>query len=219
MDIDKIGEMRQFNIVNGTQKSVRTDLVNMILTQLAQRLGDDAVKDAEHWKVVVSRVVTMLNEQKGGPWQDQIVMPDSRSYSKEEIDARPELAHKRVVRATSFMTSLKPVEAYLAEHHTRPGDSLEDRAKTLFDVVTEFWKAVREMMPVCFEKADDFVLLKTPGIFTLHKVCREVMRDMAPSIFVVICPMSSLLAVFFPFSSKYDTKKLPNMEMTGTNIK
>jgi hypothetical protein len=38
MGIDKIGEMRQFNTVNGTAKSVRTDLVNMILTQLADRL-------------------------------------------------------------------------------------------------------------------------------------------------------------------------------------
>src|SRR4029077_1996711 len=117
MGIDKIGEMRQFNTVNGTVKSVRTDLVNMILTQLADHVGNDAVRENEHWKVVVSKAVLLLNTEKGGPWEDQIVMPNSASYSGDEIDANPLLADRRVIRATSFMTSLKPIEAYLSEHH------------------------------------------------------------------------------------------------------
>jgi DGQHR domain-containing protein len=177
MDVDIVAEMRQFNIVNGTQKSVRTDLVNMILTQLAEREGVESVKESEHWKIIVSRVVTQLNEDQDGPWYDQIVMPDASSYSKEQIAEDESLRHKRVARATSFMTSLKPIEAYLTEHHLS-AETLDQRAETLVQVVSEFWKAIQEMMPECFEKADDYVLQKTPGIFTLHKLCREIMRDM-----------------------------------------
>ena len=42
-DMDKVGEMKQFKIVNGEQKSVRTDLVNMILAQLVEQEGEGAV--------------------------------------------------------------------------------------------------------------------------------------------------------------------------------
>lgn len=178
MEIDKLGEMRQFNTVNGTVKSVRTDLVNMILSQLAEHEGADAVRESEHWKVVVSRAVTMLNAEKSGPWEDQIVMPNSSGYSKDEIEADSALGHHRIVRATSFMTSLKPIEDYLAVHHSKPTDSLDERAKRLFTIVSEFWKAVREKMPECFEKADDYVIQKTPGVFALHTLCKQLLPAM-----------------------------------------
>lgn len=177
MDIDKLGEMRQFNTVNGTVKSVRTDLVNMILTQLAAHEGDEAVRESEHWKIVVSHAVSKLNEEKGGPWEDQIVMPNAASYSKEEVEADPQLIHQRVIRATSFMTSLKPIEQYLRVH-SQLGDSLEDRASQLASVVSEFWQAIREKMPICFKKADDYVLQKTGGIFALHMVCKDLLQPM-----------------------------------------
>jgi DGQHR domain-containing protein len=178
MEIDKVGEMRQFNTVNGTVKSVRTDLVNMILTQLADQEGNEAVREAEHWKVVVSKAVQLLNNEKGGPWEDQIVMPNSGSYAKDEIEETPELAHHRVVRATSFMTSLKPIEAYLTDHHATPNESLDDRAERLAKVISEYWKAIRAKMPECFENANDYVLQKTPGVFALHILCKQLLRDM-----------------------------------------
>lgn len=178
MEIDKIGEMRQFNTVNGTVKSVRTDLVNMILTQLADQEGNDAVREAEHWKVVVSKAVLLLNTQKGGPWEDQIVMPNSGSYSKDETAENPELGHKRVVRATSFMTSLKPIEAYLTDHHSTPNESLDDRAARLAKAISEYWKAIQKKMPECFEHANEYVLQKTPGVFALHILCKQLLRDM-----------------------------------------
>ena len=43
---ESIGEMRQFSVVNGTQKSVRTDLVNMILAQLSEVEGEEAAVPA-----------------------------------------------------------------------------------------------------------------------------------------------------------------------------
>lgn len=178
LDLDKVGEMRQFSVVNGTQKSVRTDLVNMILTQLAEHEGEDSIKGSEQWKVVVSKVVAALNDDPSGPWHDQIVMPDKRTYSKEEIAANPMLRHHRVIRATSFMVSLKPIDAYLHAHQFADDESLDARTRKLRDVVDAYWRAIRDLMPDCFKRADDYVLQKTPGIFALHQFGLRVMKDM-----------------------------------------
>jgi DGQHR domain-containing protein len=177
LDIDLVGEMTQFRIVNGEQKSVRTDLVNMILTQLVAREGDDAISEKDEWKVVASLVAKRLNADKAGPWYDRIVMPDQRTYSKEEVNAKPALQHLRTARATSVITSLKPIDGYLSQ--LRPGSAtIEQRADDLFTVIDGYWRAVRSMMPSCFDEADDYVLLKTPGIFALHRLCLSVMKDM-----------------------------------------
>ncbi|MEW6211796.1 MAG: DGQHR domain-containing protein [Acidobacteriota bacterium] len=176
-DIDKVGEMKQFRTVNGEQKSVRTDLVNMILAQLVEREGEESVKEAEHWKVVASHVVKRLNEDQNGTWYDRIVMPDQRAYSKEEERDNPELCHRRIARATSFITALKSIENYIT--HIQPGrQTIQERADLVFDVVDAFWRAVRDMNPDCFEEANDYVMLKTPGIFALHRLCLHVMKDM-----------------------------------------
>lgn len=178
LDIDKVGEMRQFSTVNGTQKSVRTDLVNMILTQLTEQGGDEAIKDSEHWKVVVSKVVIALNGDRTGPWSDQIVMPDQKTYSKDEISRDPSLEHRRVIRATSFMTSLKPIDNYLHEHGFADEDTIDSRSKKLCEVVDAFWRAIRQLNPGCFKESNSYVIQKTPGIFALHQLCLRVMKDM-----------------------------------------
>lgn len=144
----------------------------MILTQLVAKNGEDAIQTKEHWKVVVSRAVTILNADKSGPWYDRIVMPNTPPYTDEELAADENLIHRRIVRATSFMTALKPIEAYLTEFDAKPSDSLDDRATRLASVVGEFWKAVRVKMPVCFVNADEYVLQKTPGILVPYALPR-----------------------------------------------
>ncbi|MBS1768849.1 MAG: DGQHR domain-containing protein [Acidobacteria bacterium] len=176
-DIDKLGEMKQFRTVNGEQKSVRTDLVNMILTQLVEQEGEAAIKETELWKVVATHVVKRLNQDETGPWFDRIVMPDQRTYSKEEVLDDPKLQHRRVARATSFITALKPVEKYVLDV-TAGRPSVEERSQRLFEAVDGFWRAVRELSPECFENADEFVMLKTPGIFALSRLMLSVMKDM-----------------------------------------
>jgi len=131
----------------------------------------------ERWKVVTSHVVRRLNQDPDGPWGDQIVMPDQKSYSRSEQTENPELRHQRTARATSFMTALKPIENYF--HQIQPGRmTLEDRAKGLFGVIDGYWAAIRNLNPDCFQNADDFVMLKTPGIFSLHQLCLSLMKDM-----------------------------------------
>lgn len=176
LSLDKMGEMRQFNTVNGTQKSVRLDLVNMILTQLTQHEGESAIKSSDLWKVVVSQVTKRLNDEIGGPWYDRIVMPDMRMYNKEEVEEDSTLLHRRTSRATSFMTAIKPIENLVSDHYK--SINVAEREDALYAVLDGFWRALRRLNPTCFNEADNYVMLKTPGIFALHKLCFWVMKDM-----------------------------------------
>ena len=177
-DVTRLTEMVQFKIVNGEAKSVRTDLVNMILTQLAKEEGDDAIKFSDRWKVVAARVVELLNGSTDGPWEDMIVLPNATAYPKPEVLADPTLEHRRLARATSFMTSLKPVYDWLRDNYFTIG-GLESEAVELARVLTAYWGAIRDLIPAAFANRNEYVLQKTPGIFALHMLlAKPILRDM-----------------------------------------
>ena len=172
-------EMRQFAVVNSTQKSVRTDLVNMILTQLAAGEGDDSIRQGDQWKVVVSRALQALNDDDSGPWYDMVVMPNEAGFKKADLNESPELEHKKLVRATSFMSSLKPIYDYLEQSlWDVRGLTTAERAEELFQIVTAFWAAIRTLNPEAFAQPGDYVLQKTPGLFSLHRLCKRVLPVM-----------------------------------------
>lgn len=176
-DVDRLMEMIQFKIVNGEAKSVRTDLVNMILTELAKEKGDASIKGSDRWKVVAARVVELLNTSPG-VWQDMIVMPNASAYSKAEVALRPELEHRRLARATSFMTSVKPVYDWLRGNYFSV-TTLEDEAHELAEIVGAYWEAIAALLPTAFGDRNEYVIQKTPGIFALHMaLAKPVLRDM-----------------------------------------
>lgn len=178
-NLSKQEEMEQFALVNGTQKGVRTDLVNMILTQLAAAKGDDAIQEKDQWKVVVSRVIEALNASQDGPWHNMIVMPNETAPTKKEVEANSDLANERLVRATSFMTSLKPIYDYFDNTlFDVQGLTTEQRASKLAEVVGQFWIALRDLNPEVFSNPGAYVIQKTPGIFALHRVCKRLLPVM-----------------------------------------
>lgn len=178
-DLSREEEMTQFAVVNGNQKGVRTDLVNMILTQLTSSRGDEAIEERDQWRVVVSRTVTALNQATGGPWEDLIVMPNEKGWSSKEVEEHPSREHQRVVRATSFMTSLRPIYDYLnASFFAAEDISTAQRAERLATIVSAFWEAIRDLNPKPFEEAGLYVLQKTPGAFALHRLCARLMPTM-----------------------------------------
>lgn len=160
---DRTIEMTQFRVINGTAKSVRTDLVNAILTATVAKQGDEAIPEKEHWKVVVTRAVEKLDKETASPWHNLITMPDEAGS--------PKGTSGKIVRATSFMTSLRPVYARLAAIGSL--DSCADlsaQADLLYNVVSEFWKAVKAAVTDAFASPDEHVIQKTPGLFSLHKL-------------------------------------------------
>ena len=159
---DRMEELEQFRIINGTAKSVRTDLVNSILTALAQNQGEDTVATKDRWKVVVTIAVDHLDKVTS-PWKNRLLMPD------QVIKDFPD----KIARATSAMTSIRPIYSWLDEFGFLAGKDFDEQGTFLSDVLVEYWRALEAVVPDAFDEPDDHVIQKTPGLFSLHMVLRD----------------------------------------------
>jgi len=169
---DRVEEMDQFRIINGTAKSVRTDLVNSILTAMAEVRGHDAVSAKDRWKVVVTKVVDKLNRREDSPWQGLFLMPD---------EVGKQTAPGKVARATSAMTSIRPIYDWLDQFGFLGGKDIDQTSEFIADILVAFWRAVRNVVPTAFEEPGNYVIQKTPGLFAMHMLLKD---RLLPNIFV-----------------------------------
>ena len=163
---DRTEEMNQFRIINGTAKAVRTDLVNSILTAIAEEQGVDAILEKDVWKVVVTKTVDALNRRDDSPWQGILLMPDGVGEKS---------APGKITRATSAITSIRSVHDWLVQFGDLEGKNLDGRAECLTDVLVAYWRAIRNVVPEAFENPADYVIQKTPGLFSLHYLLKDVL--------------------------------------------
>ena len=162
---DKMVEMEQFKVINGTAKPVRTDLVNMILTAIAEENGSDSIPEKDHWKVVATKTVDLLNRGTGSPWYDNLLMPD-------EVGLKVS-GKSKVARATSAITSIRPIYEWVREYGGFAGLSFDEQAERLTEILAAYWRAIKATMPEAFENPDDYVIQKTPGLFALHYMLKD----------------------------------------------
>ena len=160
----KVTEMDQFRVINGTAKSVRTDLVNAILTAIAEAAGADAIPEKDLWKVVVTKVVDALDHREDSPWKDILLMPD-------ELGVKT--APSKITRATSAITSIRVAYEWLREFGFLSGKDLDDQAKFVADILVAYWRAIRNVVPDAFAEPGEYVIQKTPGLFSLHFLLRD----------------------------------------------
>jgi len=163
---DRDEELDQFRIINGTAKSVRTDLVNSIITALAEHQGEDSVASKDRWKIIVTKVVDIMDRTPGSPWEDMLLMPDMLG---KDFPAK-------IARATSVMTSIRPIYNWLQEFgifKDRAGTSFDDESAYMANILIEYWRALKSVVPEAFSVPDDYVIQKTPGLFALHWVLRD----------------------------------------------
>lgn len=165
---DKTTEMKQFMIVNGTAKSVRTDLVNMILTNIYGDGPKSEIPEKERWKIVISNVVDRLAKENKSPWYNRIILPGEVS----------EKGDNKIIRATSFITSLKPVyvwlKEFILEDKTR---SIDEEIDYTFKILVNYWVALKEVVSEAFDEPEKYVIQKTPGIFSLHKLLKHLLSN------------------------------------------
>lgn len=166
---DKTLEMKQFMIVNGTAKSVRTDLVNMILTNIYADFNKTDIPEKERWKIVVSNVVDRLSKDFKSPWYEKIALP-GESIKRGD---------KKIIPATSFITSLKPVYMWLKlailDDKSR---TIDDEIDIVYNIVNNYWSALKDVVPSAFNEPDKYVIQKTPGIFSLHKLLKHLLNNL-----------------------------------------
>ncbi len=149
--LSKLEEIEQFELINTTQKKVRTDLARRLMTVQAK----DPERRAEFerrgklWQARGPIVAAWLNRH-GAAWSGRILPPNK---SKRDMP-------NAIVPETSFVTSLKPIlNAPLFQHMP------EDQVAALVD---RYWAAIRETFPEAFDNPPEYVIQKTPGVFALH---------------------------------------------------
>jgi len=155
--LSKLEEVEQFELINTTQKKVRTDL--------ARRLMAIQSQDAERRKAIDERgrlweargplVADWLNRH-GTWWVGRIIPPNK---SKRETPAG-------IIRETSFVTSLKPI-LQMPLFQRMADDQVSD-------VLNRYWSALCGYFPEAFARPNDHVIQKTPGVFSLHMLFPEV---------------------------------------------
>lgn len=155
--LSKMEEVDQFDIINTTQKKVRTDLARRLkaiqATDVDHMLAMD--KRGKLWEAKGPVIAEKLNNGIG-PWAGKILPPNR---GKEE---QPTM----VVRETSFVTSLKPI--------LQTPYFIRQSEEAAAELITRFWVAIQRVWPEAFENPDEYVIQKSPGVFSLHELAPEV---------------------------------------------
>jgi len=155
-EVDKLEEVKQFFIVNSTQKRVRTDLAERLLKMIA--LKDPREKDrlkqlGRDWKLIAIKIIDNLYNDTRSVWYQRIKRPNQ--------PPRPEA----IASEGSFSTSLRPLLIMFGKSKTD---------EVLTEWVKSFWNALKELMPEAFEEPKEYVIQKTPGIYSLHIILPDV---------------------------------------------
>lgn len=164
--LNRVDEMRQFKTINSTAKSVRTDLVSMLLANLSVHEGEDALDASEKVQASAAKAIEKLNTDPKSPWYRRITMPN---------EVASEL---QVTKATTMLASIKPIRQFFVDGLGQRFTTTEREAEAIAGPVKEFWTAVQKLLPQCWEQPEDYVLLKVQGVFSLNIICRKVMREL-----------------------------------------
>jgi len=159
---DIVDEASQFRTINETMKKVRTDLARQLLAMaVAERgtKGRQAVREqGRMWEVLAVEVIQMLKNDPDSPWRGRIQPPTEKKTKETQY----------IIRELSFSTSLRRLlnePPFMHWPSQRTGQ-----------VLKEYWKAWQELAPNAFANPKDYVLLKTPGVFSLHSLAYYILK-------------------------------------------
>jgi DGQHR domain-containing protein len=173
----KLREMIQFNVVNDTQKGVATSLVKAILSQVHADQGDKVIEEAGKGRdVVLYKTVEALNSQPNSPWHGFITLANQKAWTKKEKAEDQSRTKTRLVRAESFVDSLKPVHDYMTMFFDQM--NIDKRVAKLSNTVRDFWEAIQEQMPEPWEEPQHYTLFQAGGVGPLHLVLKGLLAPM-----------------------------------------
>jgi DGQHR domain-containing protein len=155
-------EANQFRVINETMKKVRTDLARRLLALKYSKAGTQGRREirlaGRVWEASAAEIIEVLSRDKDGPWVGRIQPPNSKKVGS------------HVIRELSFSTSLKPIVSRRPYSEWQPG-RVADRLKL-------FWSTVEELVPEAFDKPEEYVLQKTPGVFSMHVLAFAVFEEL-----------------------------------------
>lgn len=153
-------EANQFRVINETMRKVPTDLARRLLAQgYAHVGGRRQLRETQAkrvWETMAVEIIKALGSDADSPWRGRIQGPNETK------------SRNHVVRELSFSTSLKPI-LNTSPYKTHATDRL-------VKMIMAYWKAWEELVPEAFENPEDYVLMKTPGIFSLHQIALHTLE-------------------------------------------
>ena len=161
MEFDDVEEeAHQFQLINENMKKVNTDLARRLLAMRLAKGGAEARRQIKQsrrlWEAESIEMLEALQRRPGSVWEGKIQPPNTKKSS----------AH--VVRSLSFSTSLRPILTDDLSTHMGL-----DRITSF---LANYWEAWSTVAGEAFEDPGEYVIQKTPGVFTLHLVAKYLMR-------------------------------------------
>lgn len=163
---NKADEIKQFALINNTQKKIKTDLgdrlLEMLKTDFGRHYDSIAGLQQKDWKTWAVKIAERLNSDPKSPWFGRIIRPNA---------PRTELA---VAGESEFTKSLKNI--LLSTYAKGPSETAENR---IYEIINEYWGAWKEIIPEAFESPSEYVIQKTTGFHSLNKILTDVTRECA----------------------------------------
>jgi DGQHR domain-containing protein len=158
-ETEKYLEALQFFIINRTQKGVKSDLAQIFLQEVEKREPDflksnlptQIIRNLD-WNPGAVRIMEKLIERVDSPW-----------FNKIQLANEPKL--KTIIPQTSFIDSLEPI---LKDDNFMI--SIDHKDDILTELLIRYWQAIKELCLKAFEDPKNYVIQKTVGLFTLHKL-------------------------------------------------
>lgn len=159
--LDRYKEMRHFYLVNTRQKGVPTDYVDRHLYQMYKKAGPRLIRvegEAGYARARATEMVDSLRKDPESPWHNLVIVPGGNKKSK----------GAGLTRQHAIVASLQPV---FADRYIR---GLRD--EKVAGVLKNYWAAIKDLMPDAFKHPQEYGILKTVGIYSLHMVLPDVIE-------------------------------------------
>ncbi len=155
-------EANQFRIINETMKKVRTDLARRLLALKYSNAGGRGRTEVRLagrlWEALAAEVIKILSTDPDSPWVGKIQPPNAKR------------GPSHIIRELSFSTSLKPV-LNQRPYNTWPAKRIAEKLKFL-------WRAFEALVPEPFRNPNEYVLQKTPGVFSVHMLAFALLEEL-----------------------------------------
>ena len=154
-------ELEQFFILNSTQKKVSTDLAQRLKLEIAKSDPKkyETLGIGEMWELRALKVVDLLNKKNDSyVWQGRIRLPNTQ---KSPIN---------IINQNSFITSLKPL--------FKDGIMENFKPELAHEALKNYWDALKRFFPDAFLKPKEYVIQKTPGVFSLHSLANKIFQSL-----------------------------------------
>ncbi|MET9595676.1 DGQHR domain-containing protein [Streptomyces sp. NPDC006516] len=159
LGFDRNEEIKQFYYINREAKSVPTDLTADLLQRMARQDSHEAEYLSERkgkGSLLAGANIYDALVSKGSPWLTRIRKPNER------------ISKDTSIAVSQFIGSLKPLQTAQMPRELSPQEWAL--------IIDAFWEAVARMLPTPFdptEQPGDWVLLKTTGVTTMHRVLAD----------------------------------------------